>query len=237
MDQINETWADNPFVVNITELSDLNQPYSCNQWGNQYSNELPLIVSGPNMAIWSMFNSNSAFPSNVFIGHDMQVFEKVNNVTSGVANGIIEDMLDVMENSLIMATGGTITQSLDLDNDGLINPGDEVLIDFILENNSFNADALNINASISTNLDLIILSGDNMNMEYLSEGSITQFQTVIQIPIDVSLGKVDVLLSLEADYIDQNGITQEYLRNFIYSFDISLHQSGFPITLGSQLKP
>ena len=237
MDQINETWADNPFVVNITELSDLNQPYSCYQWGNQYSNEPPLIVSGPNMGIWSMFNSNSAFPSNVFIGHDMQVFEKANNVTSGVANGIIENMLDAMENSLIMATAGAITQSIDLDNDGLINPGDEVLIDFILENNSFNADALNINASISTNSDLIIISGDNMNMEYLSEGSITQFQTVIQIPIDVLLGKVDVLLSLEADYIDQNGITQEYLRDFIYSFDISLHQSGFPIALGSQLKP
>jgi hypothetical protein len=251
MDQINDAWADNPFVVNITELNDLNQPYSCSQWGNQYANshnssgggsqgnshEPPLMVSGPNMGIWSMFNTGSAFPSNVFIDHTMHVFHKTNNVTSSLANIKIQDMLDVMENSLIMATGGVITQSVDVDDDGVINPGDEVLISFTLENNSFNADALNINASIVTNAELTIVSGADVDVDYLSQGSISQFQTVIQIPMDISLGQVDVTLTLSADYINQNGITQEYLRDFFYSFDISLHQSGFPITTGSQLKP
>ena len=235
MDQINDAWADNPFVINITELNDPNQPYSCSQWGNQYSNshnssgggsqgnshEPPLMVSGPNMGMWSMFNTGSAFPSNVFIDHTMQVFQKVNNVTSSVANGVIQGMLDVMENSLIMAIAGIITQSVDADNDGMINPGDEVLISFTLENNSFNADALNINVSINTNTELTILSGDNVNVDYLSQGSISQFQTIIQIPMDVSLGQVDVTLTLNADYIDQDGITQEYLRDFLYSFDLS----------------
>ena len=112
MDKINDYWQENDAVVNITELNDPNQPYSCSQWGNQYSNshnssgggsqgnshEPPLMVSGPNMGMWSMFNTGSAFPSNVFIDHTMQVFQKVNNVTSSVANGIIQDMLDVMEN-------------------------------------------------------------------------------------------------------------------------------------------
>ena len=251
MDQINDAWADNPFVVNITELNDPNQPYSCSQWGNQYSNshnssgggsqgnshEAPLMISGPNMGMWSMFNTGSAFPSNVFIDHTMQVFQKVNNVTSSVANGIIQDMLGLMESSLILATGGIITQSIDMDDDGVINPGDEVLISFTLENNSFNADALNINASINTNTELAIISGANVNVDYLSEGSISQFQTLIQIPMDVSLGEIDVTLTLSADYIDQDGLTQEYLRDFVYSFQISLHQSGFPISMGSQLKP
>jgi len=251
MDQINDAWADNPFVVNITELNDPNQPYSCSQWGNQYSNshnnsgggsqgyshEPPLMVSGPNMGMWSMFNTGSAFPSNVFIDHTMQVFHKTNNVTPSTANGIIQDMLDAMENSLIMATAGIITQSVDADDDGVINPGDEVLISFTLENNSFNADALNINASINTNTELEIVSGANVNMDYLSEGSISQFQTVIQIPMDISLGEIDVILTLSADYIDQDGVTQEYLRDFVYSFQVSLHQSGFPISTGSQLKP
>jgi len=237
MDEINLTWADNPFVVNITELSDLNQPYSCSQWGNQYSNEPPLIVSGPNMAIWSMFNTGSAFPSNVFIGHDMQVFEKANNVTSGMANGIIQDMLNAMESSLILATEGIIAQSIDMDDDGVINPGDEILINFTLENNSFNADALNMNATINTNTEVTIVSGANIDVDYLPEGSIYQFETVIQIPMDISLGNIDVTLTLSADYIDQDGFSQEYFRNFVYSFQVSLHQSGFPITLGSQLKP
>ena len=84
----------------------------------------------------------------------------------------------------------------------------------LLENNSFNADALNINASINTNSELTILSGDNVNVDYLSQGSISQFQSVIQIPMDVSLGQVDVILTLSADYIDQDGMSQEYLRDF-----------------------
>ena len=251
MDQINDAWADNPFVVNITELGDPNQPYSCSQWGNQYSNthnssgggsqgnshDPPIIVSGPNMGLWSMFNTGNATPSNVFIDHTMQVYYKSNNVTASLGNIKIEDMLDVMENSLIMATAGIITQSVDVDNDGVINPGDEVLISFTLENNSFNADALNINASINTSIDLAITSGANVNVDYLSTGSISQFQTVIQIPMDVSLGEMDVILTLSADYIDQDGVTREYFRDFVYSFQVSLHQSGFPISMGSQLKP
>jgi hypothetical protein len=251
MDQINDAWADNPFVINITELNDPNQPYSCSQWGNQYSyshnssgggsqgnsHEPPLMVSGPNMGMWGMFNTGSAFPSNVFIDHTMQVFHKINNVTPSSANSIILDMLDVMENSLIMAIEATITQSVDVDNDGVINPGDEVLISFSLENNSFNADALNLNASVISNAGVAIVSGADVDVDYLSQGSISQFQTIIQIPIDVLLGEVDVTLSLSADYIDQNGSTQGYGRDFVYSFDISLHQSGYPIVMGSQLKP
>ena len=251
MDQINDAWADNPFVVNITELNDPGQPYSCSQWGNQYSythnssgggsqgnsHEAPLMVSGPNMGLWSMFNSGSAFPSNVFIDHTMQVYYKTNNVTSSLANQKIQDMLDVMENSLIMVTNAIISQSIDMDDDGVINPGDEVLVSFTIENNSFNADALNMNASVNTNIELVISSGQVEDVDYLSQGSITQFQSIIQIPMDASLGEVDVTLTLSADYIDQNGSTQEYSRDFVYSFDISLHQSGYPIIMGSQLKP
>ena len=251
MDQINDAWADNPFVINITELNDPGQPYSCSQWGNQYSythnssgggsqgnaHDPPIIVSGPNMGLWTMFQSNSATPSNVFIDHTMQVYYKSNNVTSSLANQKIQDMLDVMENSLIMATEANFTQSVDNDFDGVINPGDEILINFSVENNSFNADALNLNATLSSDASLFILSGSNVDVDYLPQGSITQFQTVIQIPMDVSLGEVDVTLILSAEYIDQDGITQDYLREFLYSFDISLHQSGYPIVMGSQLKP
>jgi hypothetical protein len=250
MDQINDAWGSNPFVINISELNDPGEPYSCSQWGNQYSNthngsgggsqgnphDPPLIVSGPNWGLWNMFQTGSATPSNVFINHTMQVYYKTNNVTASLANLKIQDMLDVMENSLILATQADIIQSEDVDGDGVINPGDEVLINFTIENNSFNADALSMSANVSTSGALTILSVSNVDVGYLSQGSVSEFQTVVQIPLDVELGDVDVTLTLNADYIDQDGTTQTYYRDFMYAFNISLHQSGFPIVMGSQLK-
>ena len=72
MDKINDIWADNDAVVNITELNDPNQPYSCSQWGDEYEDEHyvsgggplghdhdpPLIVSGPN---WGMFDMSVSY--------------------------------------------------------------------------------------------------------------------------------------------------------------------------------
>ena len=44
MDAQEEYWHEtNPAVVFITSLSDLNQPYSCEQWGNQGVQGLSLI--------------------------------------------------------------------------------------------------------------------------------------------------------------------------------------------------
>ena len=237
MDQIKQDWSDNPFFVSITELSDLNQPYSCSQWGNQYPTQIPLIVSGPNMGLWSMFNSGSAFPSNVFINHSMLVYHKTNSLTSQSANMIIQEMLDLMENSLIVSNEFDLQHSFDLDSDSVVNPGDELSINFLLSNNSFNADAFNINISVNSNDDLNAIEGSSFNINYLSQGSSVSLQSIFQIPENIHLGEFEIYFELFANYFGQNNLSEEYERTFSYSFPISLHQSGFPIAVGSQLKP
>ena len=67
----------------FTALTDIGQPYSCNQWGNIGQNGLPMIVNDGNgwgNHFFNWFNSNSAMPSNVFIDHNMTVYYKSNNI-------------------------------------------------------------------------------------------------------------------------------------------------------------
>ena len=125
MDRINSIWAENDFVVNITELADPGQPYSCTQWGDQFENvhsstgggamgldyDPPLIVSTPNGAMFSMFNTGMANPSNVWIDHTMTVYYKTNNTGYYLANIKIEDMLE--------NCGELCSSNPDIDNDGV----------------------------------------------------------------------------------------------------------------------
>ena len=47
MDANHEMWADNPNVFFFTALGDLNQPYSCTQWGNFGIAGVPVIIEDP----------------------------------------------------------------------------------------------------------------------------------------------------------------------------------------------
>lgn len=125
MDKINDIWADNDAVINITELNDTNQPYSCTQWGDEYEDvhytsgggplghdhDPPLIVSGPNWGMFEMFNTGNASPSNVWIDHTMTVYYKTNNTGYYLANVKFEDMLE--------NCGDLCNSNPDIDNDGV----------------------------------------------------------------------------------------------------------------------
>ena len=95
---VEDEWADNPNVVPFTSLSDLNQPYSCAQWGNlgSGSNE-PLIVHDPSYKFMGWFGccgATEGWPSTVFINQDMEVVYKGNYMNYMEVNYIIEQMLD-----------------------------------------------------------------------------------------------------------------------------------------------
>ena len=63
-------------------LSDLNQPYSCQQWGSVPDGGAAQIIHDTSYDIWGMFQSQSAFPSTVWIDHEMTVYDKMNNAGS-----------------------------------------------------------------------------------------------------------------------------------------------------------
>ena len=96
---IEDWFSENPNVVIMTNLDDIGQPYSCQQWGDrhQYYNQdvYPLMTDDGNLdVIWGWLNSGSAFPSTAYIDHTMTVFYKANNPSFGPATSTIDSMLD-----------------------------------------------------------------------------------------------------------------------------------------------
>lgn len=79
-------------MIVITALSDIGQPYSCDQWNNFSPNVTALIVEDNN-SIFNWFNSQNGFPSTVFIDENMTVQYKANYLNSYYMKGYIDDLL------------------------------------------------------------------------------------------------------------------------------------------------
>ena len=92
-------YEDNPNVKVITNLDDIGQPYSCQQWGDRHQfynpDVYPLMTDDGNQdVIWSWLNTGGAFPSTAYIDHTMTVYFKGNNAQFGAATATIDSMLD-----------------------------------------------------------------------------------------------------------------------------------------------
>ena len=84
-----DTWADEEDVIGFDALMDLNQPYTCTQWGNFGINGIPVITNdgngfGNHMFNW--FNTGNAIPSNVWIDHTMTVRHVIDNTEFSKVN-------------------------------------------------------------------------------------------------------------------------------------------------------
>lgn len=98
MSTITDEWESHTNVSIITSLSDLNQPYSCSQWGNLGSSEEePLIIHDPNYKFMGWFGccgASEGWPSTAFLNQDMEVHFKSNYMGAYEVNYLIEQMLE-----------------------------------------------------------------------------------------------------------------------------------------------
>ena len=58
-------------------MGDLNQPYSCTQWGNVAASGMPLITDDTGLPIFGLFHTDNLLPSAVYIDHTMTVHYQV----------------------------------------------------------------------------------------------------------------------------------------------------------------
>tara|TARA_B100000674_G_scaffold320023_1_gene266570 strand:- start:115 stop:981 length:867 start_codon:yes stop_codon:yes gene_type:complete len=96
---IESHYYNNKSVIILTNLDDLNQPFSCEQWGDRHqmfdSDIYPLMTDDGNQrVIWGWLNSGGAFPSTAYINHDMVVTFKGNTPSFGTALARIDSMLE-----------------------------------------------------------------------------------------------------------------------------------------------
>ena len=111
----------------------MNQPYSCQTWGSVPNGGAAQIIHDTSSQIWSLFESNSAVPSTVWIDHNMQIHSMMNNAGSWSIATRIDEMLEdcgslCQESSVMLG---------DTNLDGIINIQDVILIiNFILGNST-----------------------------------------------------------------------------------------------------
>ena len=152
---IENSYSENPNVKIITNLDDIGQPRTCEQWGDRFldfDEVIPLITDdGPQNILWDWFNTGGAFPSTAYIDHTMTVYYKANNPSFGPAISTIDSMLDEcgdLCNNFIQG---------DLNQDDIVNIIDIILvIDYILDD-TYNESA-DLNDDGTNNiLDILIL--------------------------------------------------------------------------------
>ena len=101
MASLEQQFNDNQNVLILTNLDDIGQPYSCNQWGNrhmQFGAINPIITNdGNNITIMSWFGTFSGnyiyYPSVAFLDHDMKFVYNGNLSSAGFGSYKINQLL------------------------------------------------------------------------------------------------------------------------------------------------
>ena len=250
-DELQQNYSNNNYVELFIALSDLNQPYSCSQWGNLGTTGIPNIIDDTGYPIFNMFNTGSSFPSLVMIDHEMKVHYKEAGYYSTFvddASIIIDDMLNNMENSLILSNefslliggGGGNTPAGDGDN--LLNPGEPFDLEFSISNNSFYLDALNVSATIESQNDItenyndIIFSNSQLDFGDILVDQSGFYLLSGNIGNDVFIGQHDFELVVIAEYVDLNGNYGQSTKIYPFTIDVSLNQPGFSFDTNSEVK-
>ena len=129
---------------------------------------------------------------------------------------------DVVNMALIPEYAGI---SYDSDNDGVINPNEEIIVDLTLTNYS-NFNAENISVSISTDVEGIEILNNDLSINSINNNSFETTSININISDDV-IGIIPFEVNIIADYYE-NGQNVNYSDSFIFEIEVSLNQSGFP---------
>ena len=250
-DDLQQAYSNNQYVELFVALSDLNQPYSCTQWGNMGDSGIPNIINDTGYPIFNMFNTGSSFPSLVMIDHNMNVFYKeagYYNTFVEDASELIDEMILNMENSLILSNeynlfiGGSGPNGSAGDGDGFLNPSEQFDLEFSISNNSFYLDALNVTATIESQNDLFENYNDiTFTYSPFDFGDILVDQSSFSIVSglvgnDVFIGEHDFELIVTAGFFDLNGNYSEVISSYPFTINVSLNQPGFPYDTNSEIK-
>ena len=101
----------------------MNQPYSCNAWGSVPDGGSSQIVHDTSYSLHTMFNTGNAFPSTVWIDHNMTVYDKMNNAGTWSIGSRIDAMLEACEQAGLCGNA-------DADGDGYLTDDDNCPNDY-----------------------------------------------------------------------------------------------------------
>ena len=194
-----------------------------------------MVTDDSGSPIWNLFNTGNYFPSTVFIDHTMTVYYQDSGWSTTYATTKVNEMLDNLENSLILAVTDN-TSIINGDNDNILNPGEEFELIFTISNNSFYIDANNVQATIS-NSSNVTFDITDLNFGNIGVNQSSTFVLDGVISNNSILGDNSFILNIISSYIDNLGTEQVEEIAYNFSINVSLNQEGFPFDTNSEIKP
>ena len=127
----------------------------------------------------------------------------------------------------LMLFGNYMGASSDSDGDGIINPGESVVLEFVMNNMSDDVLAYGITGELSSEYPIEI-PDPTIDFGELSAGQSTYSHFIEIILSDgIDLGQIPITLDISAEYIQGSDLLF-YSDSHTFTIDVSLNQSGFP---------
>ena len=136
-------------IAFLENLSDLNQPYTCEQWGNLGQDNFPLIFTEINNPyyFYNSWEGITDFNTAIILNHDLVYIASPNASSSIVIETILESLLE----ELPAGTTG------DLNGDDFVNILDIIMIANLILNGEYTINADVNDDTILNILDIIVL--------------------------------------------------------------------------------
>ncbi len=177
-----------------------------------------------------MFHTDNLLPSSVFIDHTMTVYYKEAGFAGEPAvNDIIQNMLNNLYYSPIIATNSQVLLDNEIDDDGVLNPGEGFSVEFSITNNSFETDVFDAVATLTIDSGGSVISDAVLDLGDISLGELINIGYDVLLDLSVPFGDFDLLMTFTADYVNSVGELDSFSKTVPISVDISLNQVGFPI--------
>jgi hypothetical protein len=157
-------------------------------------------------------------------------YKQAGHDSESVINNKIQDMLNNLYGAPILTANSEISMDNELDNDGVLNPGEGFSVIYTFTNNSFETDAINATATLSVDSGGNIISNENIEIGDLILGETAYGEFSILLDNSVPFGDFNIYLYLTADYINNFGELAEYSKEVSTSINVSLNQAGFPVS-------
>ncbi len=192
---------------------------------------MPLITDDTGLPMFGLFHTDNLLPSAVYIDHTMTVhYKQAGHDNESTINDRIQEMLNNLYGAPILTANPEISLDNELDNDGVLNPGEGFSIIFTFTNNSFETDALDALATLTIDSGGNITSDAVINIGDIPMGETVYGEYTISLDDSVPFGEFNLHLTLTADFINNSGELAIYTKEVPFSIDVSLNQSGFPIS-------
>ena len=115
--------------------------------------------------------------------------------------------------------------SFDSDEDGIANPGEEILLDLSVSNLS-NLNAQDVTLFIDSNNENIEILNNEVTINNLYANNSIETSFIVNLSDD-SFGLIPFTVVVNSDYVENNNVIS-YNDNFSFDLEVSLNQQGFP---------